>query len=225
MKKEALILYKNNGCLRTVFKTSHGRIIYIELAAGNNKYIITECFYADRKGSNGFYAIPKKLHSLNFEQKELLKIVEKELDRKFYGVNISNEFQEKNKSEFIEYKLKSFNRKYNFLIMLGSGECINGIPSIMKTLFKNKIHRSIYIGMIYFKDETGVINECYFCDRKYKVRKKVTPDSLSAIYFKYNRQSIIDLINDELNSDFTDIIFVTDNTIEIDMNKPLCGNI
>ena len=102
MKKEALILYKNNGCLRTVFKTSHGRIIYIELAAGNNKYIITECFYADRKGSNGFYAIPKKLHSLNFEQKELLKIVEKELDRKFYGVNISNEFQEKNKSEFVE---------------------------------------------------------------------------------------------------------------------------
>lgn len=115
-------------------------------------------------------------------------------------------------------------RKYNFLILIGEGDLINGIPIVIKTRLKNRIHRSIYIEMQY-QNGKGVITDCYYYDRKYKARKNVIPETLSTVFFEYNRQTILNIINNELNTAFTSIIFVTDGSIDIDNKVALCGNI
>ena len=48
---------------------------------------------------------------------------------------------------------------------------------------------------------------------------------LSTVYFKYNRHAIINIINNELNTAFTNIIFVTDGSLDINNEVALCGNI
>ena len=48
---------------------------------------------------------------------------------------------------------------------------------------------------------------------------------LSTVYFKYNRQAIINIINNELNTAFTNIIFVTDDSLDINNKVALYGNI
>ena len=115
-------------------------------------------------------------------------------------------------------------RKYNYLIFIGGGELINGIPSVIKTRFKNRIHRSIYLEMRYCNGR-GVITDCHYYDRKYKERSKVVPEMLSTVFFEYNRQAILNIINNELNTAFTHIIFVTDSSLDINNEIALCGNI
>ena len=48
---------------------------------------------------------------------------------------------------------------------------------------------------------------------------------LSTVYFKYNRHAIINIINNELNTAITNIIFVTDDSLDINNKVALCGNI
>ena len=115
-------------------------------------------------------------------------------------------------------------RKYNFLIFIGEGEPVNGVPYIIRTRLKNRIHRSIYIEMQY-RDGKGVITDCHYYDRKYKERTKVIPETLTTVFFEYNRQAILNIINNELKVAFTDIIFVTDGSLDIDNKVALCGNI
>lgn len=103
---------------------------------------------------------------------------------------------------------------------------INGVPEEITTRLKNRIHRSIYLKICHYKGELGVVSDCFYYDRKYKSREKVTPPELSSIFVKYSRDAVIDMVNYELNCDFTDIIFVTDDSIDIENNKTaLCGNI
>ena len=115
-------------------------------------------------------------------------------------------------------------RKYKFLIFVGEGEPTNGIPSVIKTRFKNRIHRSIYLEMKYINGK-GVITDCHFYDRKYKEVTKVIPETLSTVFFEYNRQAILNIINNELNTAFNRIIFVTDGSLDIDNEIALCGNV
>lgn len=116
-------------------------------------------------------------------------------------------------------------KNYNFLIFVGEGNPVNGIPSVIKTRFKNRIHRSIFLEMHYNCNGKGVITDCHYYDRIYKERDRVTPEALSTVFFDYNRQTILNIINNELNTAFTHIIFVTDGSIDIDNKQPLCGNI
>lgn len=52
------------------------------------------------------------------------------------------------------------------------------------------------------------------------------PAALTSILAEYNRDAVINPVNYELNCDFTDIMFVTDNSIDIENNTAaLCGNI
>lgn len=161
---------------------------------------------------------------MNFRYDEICNVISTELDKKYYGVEITDKFADLSRYEFIVIQLKKLQRKYNFLIFIGEGEPVNGIPSIIKTRLKNRIHRSIYIEMQY-RDGKGVITDCHYYDRKYKERSKVVPETLTTVFFEYNRQAILNIINNELNVAFTDIIFVTDGSLNIENKVALCGNI
>lgn len=155
---------------------------------------------------------------------QMLDVIASELDRKYFGVKITDKFADLTKDEFIDLQFKAMQRKYNFLIFVGEGELIDGIPSVIKTRFKNRIHRSIYLEMQY-RNGKGVITDCHYYDRKYKERSKVVPQMLSTVFFEYNRQAILHIVNTELNTVFTHIIFVTDGSLDIDNEVALCGNI
>lgn len=155
----------------------------------------------------------------------MLDVIASELDRDYYGVDVTDKFADLSKDEFIAIQLQNMQKHYNFLIFVGEGELINGIPSIIKTRFKNRLHRSIYLEMQYHKNGNGLISNCHYYDRNYKSNIGVIPETLSTIFFNYNRHSILHIINNELNTSFTHIVFVTDASLDIDNKVALCGNI
>lgn len=220
-----LVLYTtavNN--YRTVIKTKHGRIIYLELIQKAQNVSIRQCYYIDRIRSGKYYSAPKKLITKHFHYSDMLKVIANELDRKYYDIDVVLALSDLSTKEFIQYKLKEINKGYKFLIFIGEGELIDGIPSIIRTRFKNRIHRSIYLEMQY-KNSSGLITDCYYYDREYRERSKVVPETLSTVRFTYNRQTILNIVNNELNTAFTDIIFVHDNSLDINNKLPLCGYI
>ena len=172
-----------------------------------------------------YYSLPKKLVTQKFNHTEILDVIASELDKKYFGIEITDKFADLSRDEFIAIQLKNMEKNYNFLIFVGEGDLVNGIPSVIKTRFKNRIHRSIFLEMHYNCNGKGVITDCHYYDRTYKERDRVTPEALSTIFFDYNRQTILNIINNELNTAFTHIIFVTDGSIDIDNERPLCGNI
>ena len=219
MHKQKLQLYYSvSGALRCVIKNNHGRVIYFEI------FIVNDCFYIDRKRKDKYYAVPQKLKTKKFACNTLLDVIATQLDKKFYGIEIAYSSSELNRDEFIELKLREMRKGYKFLIFIGEGELTNGIPAVIRTRFKNRIHRSIYLEMQY-RNGRGVITDCHYYDRIYKEKKQVIPETLSTVYFMYTRQAILNIINSELNASFTDIIFVTDGSLSIDKKTPLCGYI
>ena len=226
MEKQKLVLHRiNNDSVRTIIKTKHGRLIFLELGIGAAKFNVKKCFYIDRIRGGEYYAVPQKLVSKKFSQAALLNVVTTELDRKYYDVEYSNEYIELSTDEFIEQKLMNLKRSYKFLIFIGKGEHINGLPSILTTRLANRLHRKIYLKIKYYKDGVGIIKDCYYFDRKYKARKKVVPQMLTSVFVKYDRRRILDIVNRELDCDFTDVI-IADNSIDIEKNTvAICGNI
>ena len=223
MKRQCLQLYLlNNNTFRTIIKTKHGRIIYLEINQQANTMIIKQCYYLDRIRGGEYYAVPKKLVTRSFDYSKMLHVIAAELDRKYYGIDIVDSLSKLSTEEFIQKMLQNMNRGYKFLIFIGEGRLIGGIPTIIRTRFKNRIHRSIYLEMRY-QNGKGVISDCHYYDRYYKERSKVVPGALSSVHFEYSRQAILNIINNELNTAFTDIIFVTDGSLNIDNSFPLCG--
>ena len=174
MKKQQLILHKaDSGHYRTVIKTKHGRLIYLEISEDNNSLSVINCYYLDRIRGGECYASPQKFITRAFSYNEMLDVIATELDRKYFDVEITDKFAALNTTEFIDLQLKTMQRKYNFLIFVGEGELIDGIPSILKTRFKNRIHRGLFLEMQYINGK-GVITDCHYYDRNYKERSKVT---------------------------------------------------
>ena len=226
MNKQQLILHKTpSGNYRSVIKTRHARLIYLEISKDNNSLSVKNCYYLDRIRCGECYSSPQKLITRNFSCNEMLKVIASELDRQYFGIEITDKFAKLNTDEFIDLQLKAMHKKYNFLIFIGEGDMIEGIPLVIRTRFKNRIHRGIYLEMRYSGNGMGVITDCHYYDRKYARRSTVVPEMLSTVYFKYNRQAIINIINNELNTAFTNIIFVTDDSLDIKNEVALCGNI
>ena len=225
MKRQKLILHTTTyGNLRAIFKTKHGRQIFISIRPCGDCLHIEKCYYVDR--SCGQHNIPKKLRTHTCRRDNIPEIIADELDKEFSGVEIFDDPISSSlpDTEFILAQLKALRKGYKFLIFVGSKEKIyNGIPSILETRFKNRLHRAILLKLSYHHDGLGIVSECCYYDRAYKSRTNVIPESLTSVFFPYNKQAIIDMVNRELNCDFTDIIF-TDN-INIKNPMPLCGNI
>ena len=209
MRKKTLKLYSTKkGDLRAVFRTQHGRVIFLSV----KNDIITDCYYIDRMKRY----VPKKLVTRELSGTSLEAVLENELDCRVYGTEVSEAYASLTDEEFISHIKADMNRKHNFLIMIKTGE-------ILETVIKNRNHRVIYI-RITIKGDMGVIEDCYYCDRTYKKREKVVPENLHSVYFYYSKGNVLNIINNELNNAFTDVILIEDSSINID-KRPLCGSI
>ncbi len=218
------------GTFRTLIKTQHGRMVYLELQVSDNSCLIKDCFYTDRNqgktGADRRGAKPLKLQTLQLELDSLLSVLKTELDSSFCGVEfIETDAAELSVEDYIEERSNSENKKYRFLIMVGEGEPINGLPSKLVTRIKNKLHRSIFVELAYYRDGRGVVKQCCYYDRLYKRQDvQITPPHLVSCFFPYERDAILNLFNHELCSGFNRLIVISDKGIDIYKNKtPLCG--
>ena len=235
MEKSILKLeaFAGNGLAntyRTIIKTQHGRVIFLSLEVNSDDCTITDCFYIDRNqgrtGAVRYSSKPLKLQTFQFPTDNLLLVIEAELDKKFYGM----EFVRDNNAdlpldEYLQVKSSQADQKYRFLILVGEGDEYNGLPVRLRTRLKNKLHRSIYVELEYYKDCNGVVKQCHYYDRRYKREDiKVTPPQLLTCFFPYTKKDILNLLNHELCCNFTHIIVTGE--IDLDSNKtPLCGAI
>jgi len=213
---------------RTIFKTEHGRDIFLSLIIENSVCTITDCFYVDRNkgrtGSARCSARPRKLKTISLHVSSLLSVIAAELDKDFCDVEfIQSDTYEQSTEMYIQLWERKLKCKYHFLIMIGEGEDHDGLPTRLRTRLKNKMHRSVYVDLMYYKDGKGVVKECCYYDRKYKnTVAHVTPPTLLSCFFPYTREGILNLLNNEICCDFTHILIT--NGIDIDSVKtPLCG--
>lgn len=172
-----------------------------------------------------FTTIPKKFVASKFLTYSLLAVVASQLDRHFYGIEYSDDYYKCSTEAFIEQTASNFSKGYKFLIFVGDGDLVEGLPTTLATRLANRLHRKIYLKIKYLENGIGVIEDCRYCDRTYKSRKRVVPQMLTSVFVPYNRNSIIDTINKELDCDFTDIL-IADTSIDIENNTfAICGNI
>lgn len=218
MKKSVLKMDKISGdYYHAVFRNNHGRKIYICLTYKNNEVLITDCFYTDRPESNGTKAVPLKFKTSCCTRENLLDVFANELDKRFFGIEFSETENDISAEEYI--KLKSSDKhKYKFLILVNSGDTY-------KTRLKNRIHRSIYLE-ISRNGNRGAISDCHYYDRLYKRNNAyITPSGLTSITFDFNPNNILEIVNDELNCDFSDVIITKDSFGFDNGNLPICGSI
>lgn len=226
MKRQNLILYsKGNNLFRTVIKTKHGRLIYLELTKSGTKFTVMECYYIDRVKSVKYYAVPSKQQTKCCHVDKLLEVVSSELDRQYYGFEFTDELVDLSTESFIQNRLLSFKCGYKFLIFIGEGAVANGMPDKLKTRLANRIHRKIYLEIDRYDEHRGVVTKCCYYDRQYKSRNSVTPQMLTSVFVNYDRKSITDMVNREMNCDFTDLIIIEDTIGFDNSNYDLCGNI
>ena len=158
-------------------------------------------------------------------ENELLSVVATQLDRVFSGIERFDSLSELSIDDFIQYKLHEMRCGYKFLLFVGSGEAVNGLPMKLQTRLANRLHRRIYLEINYHHDAVGVVSDCHYYDRTYRQRTKVIPQMLTTVFVPFERNSILQMVNRELDCDFTDLV-VIDNTIDFEGNSyALCGNI
>lgn len=213
---------------RTVFKTQHGRILFLSLNVNATDCTILNCFYNDRNqgktGTDRYKSKPLKLQTFQFQMDNLLSVIETELDKKFYGVEfIHTDTADLSLEQYLQLKAENARKKYHFLIMIGDGDKYNGLPVHLRTRLKNKLHRAIFVELSYYKNGNGVVKQCHYYDRKYKRQDvKITPFLLTSCFFPYTHEGILNLLNHEICCDFTHMIVTSG--IDLDSNKiPLCG--
>ena len=222
------------NCYRTTIKTNHGRRLFLEICKSYGRIKVRQCFYTDRnyekEGSFEGLSEPQKLKTRCFADKEteILKVVARELDRNFYGVQftLNPVTCALDTDGFIKRKQEDAPFQYHFLILEGSGEPTqNGLPLILRTRLKNRMHRSIYLELSYYKEGKGVIKACYYYDRQYKRKGlQVRPDGLFSCFFLYDRENILQFVNNELHCNFNRILIVSDGSIDVSKNTvPVCG--
>ncbi|WP_286333468.1 hypothetical protein, partial [Duncaniella freteri] len=170
LKLEVFAGDNNTDIFRTLFTTQHGRVVYLAVKIDGSHCTISDCFYTDRNqgksGSNRYRARPQKLQTFQFHIDELLYVIETELDKKFYDVEIiTTDNAALPLDHYLKVKSEALHKKYHFLIMVGSGSTCNGLPVCLRTRLKNKLHRSIFVELSYYKDGKGVVNQCYYYDR------------------------------------------------------------
>lgn len=161
---------------RTIIKTRHGRILFLSLTINGSICTIIDCFYIDRnqgkEGASRYSAKPKKLRTLEFPTADLLTVIKNELDKEFYGVEFVNTDRAKlSLEEYLRFRAESSHRRYRFLIMVGAGDSYNGLPVLLRTRLKTKLHRSVYVELAYYKDGKGVVKQCCYYDRVQKARR------------------------------------------------------
>lgn len=228
LKFDACTMDGHAGTFRTIINTQHGRTLFLLLETKDSDCTILDCFYVDRnqgkEGEARYSSKPSKLQTLQFKTDQLLSVIENELDKKYYSTEFVHAGQDGlTTDQYLRLKMQDERKKYCFLVMVGDGEHYDGLPVRLRTRLKNKLHRSVYVELKYYKEGKGVVQQCYYYDRKYRRQDaRVTPPQLVSCFFPYSRQGILNLLNHEICCDFTHIVFT--NEIDLDSNMtPLCG--
>lgn len=218
MKKSILKFYKVLGnTYHTIIRNNHGRKIYLKVNRIGETITICDCFYIDRPVRNGSRAIPQKWTTIKCNYNSLIDVLAGELDKYFYGIEFYEKETNTSTDEYIAHYLQS-SKKYKFLIFVES-------DGILKTRLKNRVHRTIHLEIIQ-NGYRGLIQNCHYCDRRYKRNNQlITPFELKTIYFDYNTQKVLEIVNNELNCDFTDVIITRDTFSFEKSDIPICGSI
>jgi len=236
VNKLKMLMLRNfifTGSYRSIFLNNHGRLIYLEISESNNKWLVEECFYVDRNrgllGEKRRRSVPLKQTTKVVEHNDeaLLLLLSREVDKLFFGVEFTYNEDTLNMSanEYAEY-YDLQNEKYYFLIFVGEGDALqDNLRYTLKTRFKNKLHRSIYIEIEYYKDGKGRIKECYYYDKVYiRNKSKIIPPKLHSVHVDFTRKGLIQFFNSELDGYFTDILVISNGTLDVDTNTtPVCG--
>ena len=151
MKNKVLPLYKSEtDRYISAFRNNHGRIIYLSIVRSGERMEIAECEYLDRSK----VVTPKRLITRSCALNELLDVIREELDRNFAEVEFCNDVIISK-----DYLVSSFlgKRKKKILIMLSEGD-------ILKTIFKSKYRREIYLELSMNGDMATII-QCHYVDR------------------------------------------------------------
>ena len=205
MNPSILTLMKNeNGAYHAVFKTNHSRKIYLALSLSGDICMVNECYYLDRSTKK----IPKALTFGAFGSEDILNKISRELDKTFSEIKfLENSILTKEKliSSYLSREKK------RILLLLKT-------DSQLRTIFKNKYHRSIYLE-ITFSEERALISDCHYAD----MRSGEIPYGLKTIYFRYSMETLLSIVNKELEGGFTDVAITEEYTLVLDC--PICGSI
>lgn len=208
LKRSVLELHKSHdNDYQAVIKNNHGRLIYMKLAIVDDCCEIKSCFYIDREKR----PVPKLFVTNQCELDNLLSVIANELDKCFDSyqfVDLSALKTEDFIKQFVDKE------KYNILIMLQTDD-------VLKTIFKNRYHRAIYLE-IDTSREKALIRKCKYCDKRGK-DVDVTPYNLTTIFFEFSNDSLLSIVNKELEGGFTDVVITDNHTIALD--RPICGSI
>lgn len=207
MKKSVLHLFKHtDGGYHTVFKTDHGRKIYLLLSCHHGICTVGECCYLDRSVPKS----PKKLTAVPFEIDRLSDKISAELDKRFADVIFFD--RTVTKESLISECLCG--EKKHILLLMKEG-------NLLSTIFKNKYHRGIYL-KIKLEEKRALIAECRYADPRIG-DKTVVPQGLKSIYFEKSLGDILRIVNEELEGGFTDVAITEQNTLVLD--RPICGRL
>ena len=218
-----------DNAYRTIFKTRHGRSVYLEVEIDGENCTITDCLYTDRnRGKTGaarYSARPKLLRTCSFPTNQLLMVIESELNKRFFGVEfIGSSKAGLSPDEYLQYKRTREIGIYRFLIMIGEGDSFGDLPVRLRTRIKKSIRGSVYMELAYDKDGMGVVRECLYYDRGYSRKpERFNPQSLVNVNFPYSCSGVLDFVNQKLFSNFTSIIVTSGIDIDSD-TTPLCGS-
>ena len=217
--KRSILTFDNasNDTFHTIIQNNHGRKIYLKVNRIGEAITISDCFYIDRPMRNGSRAIPQKWTTVKCNYSSLIDVLAGEFDKHFYGIEFSDKETNTSTEEYITHYLQS-SKKYKFLILIE-------YDGVLKTRLKNRVHRTIYLE-IKQNGYRGLIENCHYCDRRYKQNNQpITPFNLKTIYFDYSLEKVLEIVNNELNCDFTDVI-ITRDTFNFGKNDiPICGSL
>lgn len=216
MSRECLQLEDYNGIIRGVFKTNHGRTVYIRILERHGIMRIKECCYIDRVGRQA----PKSLVSKRFKSSELLTVIAHELDKQFYGIDMLISPEWRSDNLIIQEQLEDLNKKPNPLIFVGEGELYKGMHKRLKTRFMNCNGRIIYLELECDADKKIYrMKKCCYCDRN----DRRTPEGYLDVALLLSHNSILQCVNLQFNAGFTDIIIADGRIYDIDSTPlPLC---
>ena len=204
MRPSVLTLYrKENDAYHTVFKTNHARKIYLAISVKDDICTTEECYYLDRSVKK----VPKCLTWEPFVMDKLTEKIAAELDKTFLEVKFIDELLDK--EDLIEGALEGEKKKILLLLKKNNQ---------LRTIFKNKYHRAIYLE-ITLDDDRGCISECHYADE----RSGNIPHGLTSIYFPFSLKNVLRIVNDELEGGFSDAVIADEYTVALD--QPICGSI
>ena len=93
---------------------------------------------------------------------------------------------------------------------------------ILKTVFKNKFRRVIYLE-ITLGGGIATISNCYYVDPRGK-DLEIPPQGLITVRFNFSLHNLLEVVNQELEGGFTDTVICEQSTVVLG-TTPICGSI